>query len=117
MPAALPRLRSAVALGVLAAAALAGCSDPPQELSVRFAVPPGAAGPDTGQVDAARAACPGSGTVRVKPLSTSPLLSERAAPLRYDVTGSTDQTLALLEGCLQRQPGVSAFNLSGRTGD
>ena len=109
----LVRLGSAFAAPALL---LAGCSNPPQELAVRFSSAPGTTSPDPAQVAMARVACPGSDTVRLQPESASSLASVRRVPLRYDVTGSTDRDVALVEGCLQRQPGVEALYLQRRTG-
>lgn len=104
VPAAVTGLAGAAAL-----MALAGCGQQAQELAVRFASAPGATSPDTAQVAAARAACPGTPAVRLQPASPSTLASTRQVPLRYDITGSTDRDVAIVEGCLQRQPGVQSF--------
>lgn len=113
-----PVLSAAALLAPALALALstAACSDPSQELAVRFRVLPGSAEPDATLVAAARSACPGSVAVRQKPVSRSRLASEKAVPLRYDVTGSSDRDVALIEGCLQRLPGVEAFYLQRRSG-
>jgi len=103
-------------VGAVAATVVAGCTNPSQELAVRFRASPGTTDPDPAQVQAARAACPGSGAVRLRPVATTTLVSARRVPLRYDVTGSTDREVALVQECLERQPGVDSFYLQRRSG-